>query len=222
MNFASHYYFQSTSSELYNAGLILADLIPLAQATPFPLLPAVKNVLVRKDIDSDAENIFNGILDHIEADRIFHRSQFFRYSIDRSIEVSKKNSPINNIMQHVLVELCMDRYMLQTDRNMIVRMYESFEQSYQYACLTLKEFIPIDEQTEYFSKRFCENKTILRYDDFSVIVRTLSGIGSNIGISFPLESGRTIELIYHELEGSIAAYFANAKGIYRKISKTLP
>jgi acyl carrier protein phosphodiesterase len=100
---------------------------------------------------------------------------------------------------------------------MIVQMYESFGNCYESAFRTLTELIPVDEQTEYFSKRFYENKTILRYDDFSIIVQTLSGIGSRIGISIPPESSRTIEMIYQELEGSIAAYFLNEKGRYRKL-----
>jgi hypothetical protein len=222
MNFASHYFFQGGASDLFNAGLILADLIPLSQKTPVPLVPSVKKLLQDRSLDSAARELFNGMHSHFAADVIFHRSEFFHNAVDASIRIAGGSGGIPGPLHHILVELFMDRFLVITNDAMVFEMYESFKRSAAASLQIASTHLHLDDETAKTCDRFICSRTVLKYGAFDVISEILKTIGSRVRLQYKEESCivTRIQQAYEWLETPIKEYFENSQQIFREI--TLP
>jgi hypothetical protein len=219
MNFVSHHCFQSTSSGLYNAGLILADLIPLAQVKRTPLLPVVRDLVRLRSLPEEQMPIFYGLNAHFKADRIFHHSEFFLSAVDTLSKEIMITRAIPPVLHHVLIEMCMDKFLVMRDSIVAGEMYDSFARSYNSALEIISPHVPIGTEVISICEKFSSGRIICRYTDSAIFVGRLKFIANNVGIRFD-ESDMTTDAAiaaYDLLSESIAAYFVDAKDIYRKI-----
>jgi hypothetical protein len=220
MNFASHYFFQGGSSDLFNAGLIFADLIPLSRSTPFPLMPAVKLLLNDSALPSAHRMLFEGIHSHFAADVIFHRSDFFHTAVNESIRIAGGSGGIPAPLHHILVELHMDRYLVINDPVLVTAMYDSFERCFNDSMSVFSRYLPLDAETVLLFERFLRSRTVAKYDDFAVIAEILTAIGIRVRIPYSTNEGMIprIEQTYYALQTSISGYFEKSKSIFRNIA----
>jgi hypothetical protein len=220
MNFASHYFFQGGSSDFFNAGLILADLIPLSQKNPFPLMPAVRKLLHDDALTEAGRELFTGIDSHFTADVIFHRSDFFHSAVSESIRITGARGSIPSPLHHILVELYMDRFLLISKPATVSEMYESFGRCFRESLDMYAKHLPLQTETVQACERFSYNRTVEKYGDFAVIAEILTAIGNRTRIPLKADSGliSRMEQTYSALEPSISEYFDTLKTVFRDIT----
>jgi hypothetical protein len=220
MNFASHYYFQGNLSDLFNAGLILADLIPLSRKKPFPLLPAVKRLLHDVSLTSTDKELFDGMHAHFAADVIFHRSDFFHTAVNESIRIAGGNGGIPAPLLHILVELFMDRFLVLNNAAIVPKMYDSFERCFKESLDIFSRHLPLESETVHLCEKFLLNRTVLKYGDFALIAEILVAIGNRTRLPYETESDiiARIEQTYDTLENQIREYLEISRPIFRQIT----
>jgi hypothetical protein len=220
MNFASHYFFQGGTSDLFNAGLILADLIPLSYKKPFPLLPAIKRLLNNSSLLSADKELFEGIQAHFAADIIFHRSDFFHTSVNESIKIAGGSGGIPAPLHHILVELFMDRFLVKNNATIVSDMYDSFSRCFTESLSIFSSHVHVETDTAQICERFSLNRTVMKYGEFSVIAEILTAIGSRVRLPFNADDSTIIriEQAYTALENPIREYFEISQKIFSDIS----
>lgn len=110
MNFLSHYYFErDNTDENIVIGVILPDLIKNAQKE-INLYPGKEKHLFLKD--PIQQSLLKGWERHLEVDRIFHNSNFFKVqtaALKQLILPACENSPVKPFfLAHIGIELVLD------------------------------------------------------------------------------------------------------------------
>ena len=132
MNFLAHYYLDSQSADsLFVIGLVTPDLMSLynrgIRFRERDILKATKNA----SLSTEEQTLLKGVSRHFEADGIFHDSAFFK---DESSLIGKRLRdafPAHNVERsffvgHVLLELCLDRLLMQEYPSLTTSFYEHF------------------------------------------------------------------------------------------------
>lgn len=147
MNYLTHFYFNarqplyaSATSE-FHFGVALPDILSVYDRTlrfhPFR-------------IHTNPSELWRGILNHIQMDAFFHRSDFFKNSYEdiRTI-LNKTIPPEMNIrpffLAHILVEVLLDHYLLRETPDLSHRFYSFLDR------INTKEIIRILEK--FFARR---------------------------------------------------------------------
>ncbi|WP_316821530.1 hypothetical protein [Pedobacter gandavensis] len=115
MNFLSHYYFERhNTDENIVIGVILPDLVKNAQKES-NLYPQKEKHLFLKD--PHQQSLLKGWERHLEVDRIFHNSDFFKVqtnALKQLILPACENSPVKPFfLAHIGIELVLDHILTQ-------------------------------------------------------------------------------------------------------------
>lgn len=127
MNYLTHYYFNTqrsvyaSASAEFHFGVVLPDIL------------SVYDRSLRfhtSQIHANHDELWQGIINHLEMDTFFHRSDFFKNSYDgtRNIlkkEISEKLNIRPFFLAHILVEILLDHELLTQSSDLARRFYES-------------------------------------------------------------------------------------------------
>ncbi|MBL7994145.1 hypothetical protein JNM05_02140 [bacterium] len=127
MNYLTHYYFNAqrplyaSASAEFHFGVVLPDIMSVYDRTLR---------FHASQIHASDNALWQGILNHLEMDSFFHRSDFFKNSYDgtRNIlkkEISEKLNIRPFFLAHVLVEILLDHLLLIQSSDLARRFYKS-------------------------------------------------------------------------------------------------
>lgn len=124
MNYFSHYYYAHHPSDVYfNVGLILPDFSRSA-------LGARRLKLSEPRAQLHFESLRMGCLEHYRADEVFHASTFFNEmerEINQDLKQMNSNGQRRWFMAHILVEMLLDRVLMEKDPGALDRFYSDLE-----------------------------------------------------------------------------------------------
>lgn len=139
MNYIAHYFFDHVPGQpYYNLGLLLPDMLGSfsRRLRPHPGLPwPVKEMHERP--------LKEGILQHHRADHLFHNSRFFTEGngfIKTALTTNGLVKPGVRMffVTHILLELVLDRHLLNTERDVGIRFYDDLA---RISCERTEDFL---------------------------------------------------------------------------------
>ncbi|MBC7383553.1 MAG: hypothetical protein H7296_11290 [Bacteroidia bacterium] len=192
MNYLSHFYIhQKPNDPYFNAGLILPDL-------GRSFVKTFKEVLINP-ADLNLCAISNGCLQHYEADKLFHGSEFFKWGTLICTE-ELKDLHFNNVVEkrwfigHILFEMLLDRLLVRHQPQVLTDFYDQI----QLADLNqIKEFFILskvnrkEKLLQYFN-HFRKVQYIRSYIDTNLFVYSLSRVLIRAGLPALTFSDRAI------------------------------
>ncbi len=180
MNFLSHYHFYKSDDPYYNVGLVLPDLAR----------NLLKTHLKHDELYTlkEHQSLKDGSLVHIKADKIFHQSAFFA-SCERHISSlldHKAQWPRKWFFNHLLLEIGLDRVLMEHHRTLCDSFYKELEQA---DLKTITSFLKLgsDAHSAQFAsgyERFVSFRFIFDYEHNEKIFLALSRVYSRIGIQY--------------------------------------
>lgn len=123
MNFLSHFYFDRDTTNCFHVlGTVLPDLLKNAD----------KSIVIHPEKlshhDPDVNSIIEGWKKHLEIDRYFHSSDFFKYhshQLKLALLPALTGSPVKPFfLGHVAIELILDNLLLTTGKITVGEFYE--------------------------------------------------------------------------------------------------
>lgn len=130
MNFLSHsIVLPETSTDLVRVGSALPDLWPLM---PAPSLPALVLRDLRARDDDRCRQLAVGIAHHMQADAVFHGHPEFQRRVDwlaAQLKATWSELRRTSFYAHVLVEMLLDRWLIQRDPRPLVDYYAAFHEA---------------------------------------------------------------------------------------------
>ncbi len=160
MNYLSHFYIHQKENEpYYNTGLILPDL-----ARGF--VKSFKATLPEPNLELQA--LHAGCLQHYQADKIFHSSDFFKWGTQICIE-ELKQAKFHELVErrwfigHVLFEMMLDRVLVQHKKQVL---FDFYEQLLRVDDDVLKVFLQLNQSSEI--------EKLLQYFNTSLIIRIIT------------------------------------------------
>ena len=163
MNYFAHYFFDhEDENPLYNFGLLLPDLLRNYSKNSYN-----KRILHYEN----SSEIFRGAQQHFLRDKLFHQHIFFeevQHNIRESVKLTfeKYNIPRYWFGIHVIVELILDKYLI--NNNLII--LDKFYNDVEYAIISDLNWLKIIEHSnaDKFTnnmKRFCEFRFLNKYTE---------------------------------------------------------
>ncbi len=155
MNFLSHYYLSSESkNEYYTLGVLLPDLIP-----GFTRVNKLKSTAT---IYTEVEKEINaGVAFHLRTDAIFHNLALFNQLNSEVTQIFSADSnhkiPRSFFLAHVLVELLIDKFLIEENLSAAQQFYFNLE---KIDVVVLNTYL---EKIKYLDSNF-----ISRFDNFKV------------------------------------------------------
>ena len=181
MNYLSHFYIhQKPGESYYNAGLIMPDL-----ARGF--VKSFKNKVLY--VGSDLQALHIGCLQHYNADKTFHASEFFEWGSHLCTAAVKKLIFKGEVERrwfigHVLFEMFLDKLLVQHKKQVYIDFYESLNQT---DLLVLKEFLDLNTASN--SDKLLQNfnhfrsvQYIINYTNTNLFVFSLSRVLIRAGL----------------------------------------
>jgi hypothetical protein len=129
MNFLSHYYLHNDKNDNYfTVGLTLPDILGFHSKR----IRLTKNYLKSISLlekDDNFKSLIAGMFLHLELDRFFHNSDFFKESLDfvQNYYSKSNNQNLPHFYSHILVEILIDRYLLETTSGIADDFYSSYK-----------------------------------------------------------------------------------------------
>ncbi len=180
MNFLSHYHFYKSEDPYYNVGLVLPDLVRNICKT---------HLRPNEQYDNPIhESLGKGSRDHIEGDRIFHQSEFFRACESHISGLLDKQAawPRKWFLNHLLLEIGLDRALMDLYPDLCTNFYQQLEQA---DIKELTSFLQVSGKED-FSKfgqgyeRFVTFRFIFDYKHNEKIIFALSRVYLRTGIQY--------------------------------------
>ncbi|HTN21486.1 MAG TPA: hypothetical protein VL125_13475 [Pelobium sp.] len=179
MNFLSHYYFDRTKENPYEVfGMVLPDLLKNADKT-WNVHPEKHSILVSSPRQN---NIITGWKRHLEVDRIFHNSEFFKYhqhQIKLSIREVISSSPVKPFfLGHIGLELLLDSLLISEKLISIEKFYIKLASIEEEEIRLFLQLNLITDQDKFFRffNNFVAEKYLYNYADESKIAYALKRI----------------------------------------------
>ncbi len=167
MNFLSHYYFDRYNENPYEVlGIILPDLLKNANKS-WNIHPEKKTKLFESE--KIQNSILNGWKRHLEVDRLFHGSAFFKHhqhQIKLVIRDSIKESPVKPFfLGHISLELMLDSLLILKD---VIEVEEFYRKLDGVSSESINLFLSLNgisdlEQFNNFFERFKKEKYVYNY-----------------------------------------------------------
>ncbi len=216
MNFLSHSWtLGEQAPALAHVGVALPDLWPHLPVRP---LPKVVLARLRVSADQDAASLAHGIAHHMKGDAAFHGHPSFAARVSRAGE---RLAPLlrdprwGGLVGHVLVEMLLDRWLMERDPGLVERYYTRFAPEIRDRAADLATHEP-DRRHELAAllERFVELKFLADYVTFEGLcfrfVRTLGRVeGCGVPEERMSELVRETERLYSELEPGSAELLAD-------------
>lgn len=190
MNFLAHYYLDRQSDDsLFVIGLVTPDLVSLYDRSISFRERNIRKRLEGVELRKGEAALLQGVYRHFEADGIFHDSDFFKTEssfIAKKLRDTFGEAVVGRsfFVGHVLLELCLDRVIMEAIPNLLDRFYTHFQQVpvLEIArCTALIAGQPLEQYEPYISS-FIEKAFLRKYVDPQHIVRVLRRILQMVNI----------------------------------------
>ncbi|MDP1727761.1 MAG: hypothetical protein Q8M15_13330 [Bacteroidota bacterium] len=181
MNYLSHFYIhQKANAPYFNTGLILPDL-----ARGF--VKSFKPRMFEKS--EEMESLYQGCMQHYEADKIFHSSEFFNWGTQICIEELKQakfQSAVERrwFIGHVMFEMFLDRVLVNHKKQVSHDFYDSLQLVNDQI---LNDFLKMNHAREsekllHYFNHFRRVRYIINYSDNNLFVFSLSRVLVRAGL----------------------------------------
>ncbi len=185
MNFFAHYYFDRIGHSAWNTGLVLPDLVKNFTGRRMN----VEDYFRHAD-EQEETLLLEGSLKHIERDKMFHGSDFFRKTEEDLKQMLRQSGawgtvPRTWFIAHLMVELLLDGVLIENNEELLNRFYQDLDDGLHPVALPL---LRSDEQFPHEdfssrSKRFLESRYLYSYTDDSRLSFALNMISKRAGVS---------------------------------------
>lgn len=223
MNFLSHYYLHKKNDNNYfNIGLTLPDVIGLHNKH-VRLTEKHINNLISTDTSDNYLSLFEGMRLHFMVDRWFHKSDFFKRNIiflqEEYLKASKKEN-IASYYSHILLEIIIDRYLLNKYPLIADDFYQNYQEFNFYNITDLFLGVKNFDTVKFldFVRLFSYSDFLKRYNNNKEVINDLKRVTLRIGLPIKIETPEDtiadyIESSYITLEQSIEEMFTELKEI---------
>lgn len=182
MNFLAHYYFDHRRNEPYfNIGLLFPDL----------LRNFVKGARYRyvdhPELSANALSLRSGCEQHIASDKIFHNWSGFTNGMKIAGEQFKRSAePYERLffLNHIFVELVIDKMLLNRYPDLADRLYADFRQAGSEVFVEFLDELRVDDHDRFLAgyERFMEVQYLRKYKEYSNIAYALGRICTKMGL----------------------------------------
>jgi hypothetical protein len=180
MNFLSHYFFYKTKDPYYNTGLILPDLVKnYCNSHINPIGNFNRPALI---------SLAEGSLKHLECDKKFHNSEFFKISthfLSAAFD-AECQWPRKWFLNHLLMEILLDRVLMDKHEKLCEQFY------YDLSCVNIEEIgvflkmigLSNPQNFQIGFERFVNSKFIFEYQHNEKICFALNKVYQKVGINY--------------------------------------
>jgi hypothetical protein len=180
MNFLSHYFFYKTKDPYYNTGLILPDLVKnYCNSHINPIGNFNRPALI---------SLAEGSLKHLECDKKFHNSEFFKISthfLSAAFD-AECQWPRKWFLNHLLMEILLDRVLMDKYEKLCEQFY------YDLSCVNIEEIgvflkmigLSNPQNFQIGFERFVNSKFIFEYQHNEKICFALNKVYQKVGINY--------------------------------------
>ncbi len=178
MNFLSHFYFDSHNTDSYHVtGTVLPDLLKNADKT-CNIHPEKFERHEHPFVDS----LLDGWKRHLEVDRYFHNSGFFKHhshQLKKALKPATEDSPVKPFfLGHIALELLLDNLLITTNKISVDAFYahlEATKQEHLHSFLTYCRFSDPAVFFKFFTD-FKKHRYLTTYADAAQVAYALKRI----------------------------------------------
>ena len=222
MNFLSHYYLHRDPEDNYfTVGLTVPDLLGFHTRRVRVTKKYLKNFL-EKENDARIISHIHGMMLHLDLDRWFHNSDFFKEKIiflqNSYINFNSEGSDLPHFYAHIILEILLDRYLLMIEPDIADNFYDSYKR-FNFSDITrifrgLENFS--NDKFILLADNVSHSTFLKEYIDNYSIINILTRVSNRIEIPMGLNPDRDefadyIQYVYNELEKPIEDFFIRAK-----------
>jgi hypothetical protein len=180
MNFLSHYFFYKTQDPYYNTGLILPDLVKnYCNSHINPIGKFNRPAFIA---------LAEGSLTHLECDRKFHNSEFFKSTTHFLSDAfdSECQWPRKWFLNHLLMEILLDRVLMDKNEKLCEQFYHDLTKvNVEEIGVFLKMIgLPNPQNFQIGFERFVDSKFIFEYQHNEKICFALNKVYQKVGIDY--------------------------------------
>jgi len=203
-----------------NIGLTLPDVLGLHNSRVRLSERFISEIEIN---DDKTESLINGVKLHLNLDKYFHKSDFFKEKVNFiQVEYLKASGEENIAIYyaHILLEILIDRYLLIKYPNIAKEFYSSYK-DFDFndivgIFLNLKNF----DSYKFieFTKKLAYSDFLYRYTDNFAVISSLKRVTTLIGLPIEITTDERvianfIGSAYLNLEKSISKLFKDLKKI---------
>ncbi|MGI4021013.1 MAG: ACP phosphodiesterase [Janthinobacterium lividum] len=181
MNFLSHFYFDRNCNDAYHVlGAVMPDLLRNADKTA-----QIKPERLPPQNDAAICALISGWKKHLEIDRHFHSSKFFKYhahQLKLLLAPAIAGSEVKPFfLGHIALELILDNLLLTTDTVFADDFYDHLKNAEEVKIAAFLKLNCVDPQKFLqFYNRFINEKYLYSYTQLDSVVHALKGVCSRI------------------------------------------
>lgn len=224
MNFIAHFYMdRHVADSLFFVGVSTPDWVSI-----FNRNIRVKEkrlpLIMENDATPEEMSFYNGVMRHLEVDRVFHSSLFFEQETAAIGRLFKQFLPEGAVprsffVAHVMFELVLDKVLIQSDPSLLPAYYQHLESCPLTRMVQLTEWITSTPMPGYdgFLKKFLRKKYLYHYTDWDHLIYVLRRLLERVGVSQHdfLDTARFRELA-HWYEAGLAARHQDALQVFEE------
>jgi len=201
LNFLSHYYFDKQANKFhFNLGLLFPDLVR-------NFIKGAKLKTHRNPWIHPMEiELYEGCMKHVISDKLFHNWEGFIDGMDLSnkfLRRSKEEFQKDFFISHILVELVIDKILLNRYPNLANDLYEDYSRVDRQVITRFLNNYSINDSDLFFKgfDRFMEVQYLKNYKYFSNIVYALGRICTKMRLApFSEYQKKLIDDLAQEIE----------------------
>ncbi|MEL6651188.1 MAG: hypothetical protein AAFQ87_10335 [Bacteroidota bacterium] len=189
MNFLSHYYLdRDVDNPYFTVGVSTPDLVSIFNRRvrlKANNMPDIKS----GEVSPEQVAFYNGILQHFEADRIFHTSDFFKEEtelISRRLTTIFGAERISRgfFVAHVFLEILLDKILIEHDRSLADTYYRHLNEVGVARSAELTQWAVQQQIPRYlgFFERFVDRQYLYHYADWQEVIIVLRRILMRVSI----------------------------------------
>jgi len=190
MNFIAHYYMDRHVEDSYFfLGVNAPDLVSIHNRR-VRLKEHNLPLLMENDASEREINFYNGVLRHLEVDRVFHTSPFFERETEILGQLFRERFSEGTIkrsyfLAHILFELMLDRVMMVDDPSLLSRYYGHWENVSNTEIVHLTEWMAGKHLPGYasFLKKFVRKKYLYHYQEIELFTGVIRRIMERVRIT---------------------------------------
>jgi hypothetical protein len=189
MNFIAHFYMdRHVEDSLFFVGVSTPDWVSIFNRS----IRVKENrlpLIMENDATTAETSFYNGVLRHLEVDRVFHSSTFFEYETGELGRLFKQHFapgavPRSFFVAHVMFELVLDKVLIQADPSLLPAYYRHLESCCVEQVVQLTEWITSTPMPGYdgFLGRFISKKVLYQYTDWAHVIYVLQRLLERVGV----------------------------------------
>ncbi len=191
MNFLSHFFLDhQIDDSLFVVGASTPDLLSVFDRKIKFKERDISRRVQDREISAEQHSFYQGVIRHFQVDKIFHSSDFFHEETRKMSQNLREAFPQSDIQRsffvaHILLELSLDRLLIQEDEMLLHKFYNHFENCKAAQIRKLTSWLADDAYLpsyDAFIHKFTQDKHLLRYKDWGYIIYVLKRILRRVGI----------------------------------------